>query len=227
MVVCPECRNDNPEESKFCTRCGHSLTTTDSTIRRSVRREGAEDGIDMPAPKPPNPLFAMVAIIVVGLTALTVGTWWLLRPNPCEGKLASPRFPYCLQIPEEWERARATFEEQPADAYQPPTGTPLILVFAEQVEPGTDTSSYARTKRELLSTIGIFPSPMEQTEVGGEDAFTWEWTTTGENGAPRHSTQIVLVRGQIGWAIHFAGDDESYTQDQDLFQQVLRSWSFT
>jgi hypothetical protein len=226
MLVCPECRTENPEQAKFCTRCGRSLTDADSALRRLERREDTGEGIDIPVPKPPNPLFAIVAIVLVTVAAVTVGTWWLLRPNPCEGKLASSRFPYCLQIPARWERAGATFDEQSADAYAPPIGDPFILVFAEQVEPGTDTSVYARSQREIIASNGFFPSPLEQTQVDGQEAFSWEVSTKAENGASRHELWVALVRGEIGWAIHYAGTEESYSRDRDVFDRVLRSWSF-
>jgi hypothetical protein len=226
MLVCSECRTENPEQAKFCTRCGRSLTDADSALRRLQRREDTGEGIDIAVPKPPNPLFAIVAIVLVTVAAVTVGAWWLLRPNPCEGKLASSRFPYCLEIPARWERAGATFNEQQADAYAPRTGDPFILVFAEQVEPGTDTSAYARSRREIMASNGLFPTPLEQIEVGGQEAFSWEVDTTAENGAPHHEFLVVLVRGEIGWAIHFAGTEPRYSQHRGVFDRVLRSWSF-
>ena len=226
MLVCPECRNENPEHAKFCTRCGRTLTAMESSLRRLERRTETDEVIDIPAPKPPNPLMGILGMVAVAVTVVAVGAWWLLRPNPCEGKQASSQFPYCLQVPSGWEQATEQIEGQEADTYQPPSGDALILVQAEQVQPGTDTPAYAEFHRGQQEAGGLFPTPLEHLDVGGEEAVSWEVTSTTEGGTQLHQLQVALVRGQTGWVITYAGNEQSYPRDRDVFQQVLGSWSF-
>jgi len=227
MLVCPECRNENPEAAKFCTRCGRTLTDTESTLRRIERREETGEGIDIPPPKQANPLFGILGIVAVGLTIVVIGAWWLLRPNPCEGKQASPQFPYCLEVPRGWEQATEEIGGgQQADTYAPPSGDAAILVVAEQVQPGTDTTAYAETHRSQEEAGGLFPGPLEQLDVAGTEAVSWEVTTTTEGGTVVHQLQVALVRGGTGWVITYVGNEESFPRDRDLFQQVLETWSF-
>jgi zinc ribbon protein len=227
MVVCPECRSDNPEEAKFCTRCGQSLIATESTIRRVVRREGVEEGIDIPTPKLPSPLFGIAVIAALLVATVGVGVWYFLRPNPCAGKLSSSQFPYCVTLPTGWEQATEEISGQQADAYSAPSGDAVVLVVAEQVEPGVKTTAYAETHRTREESGGLFPGPVEELAVGGQDAVSWEVTATIENGTVVHQLRVALVQGQTGWVITFVGNEESYGRDRDLFHQILRSWSFT
>lgn len=227
MLVCPECRNENPEAAKFCTRCGRALDAAESALRRLERREDAEE-IDIATPKPPNPVFGIVGILAVAVTILVVGAYWLLRPDPCEGKQASPQFPYCLEVPSGWEQATQVIREgQQADTYAPLSGEVGILVVAEQVQPGTDTSAYAETQRNQEEARGLFPRPIERLDVAGHDAVAWEITPTmTQGGTLVRELHVALVRGEIGWVISYAGNEESFPRDRDLFQQVLETWSF-
>src|SRR5918996_1215491 len=226
MLVCPECRNENPEAAKFCTRCGRGLDAAEATYRRLERREGADE-IDIEVPKPPNPLRGILGIVAVIVAVLAVGAWWLLRPNPCEGKQASPQFPYCLEVPRGWEQATEEIGGgQQADTYAPPSGDAAILVVAEQVQPGTETTAYAETHRSQEEAGGLFPGPIEQIDVAGTDAVSWEVTTTTEGGTVVHQLQVAMVRGGSGWGITYVGNEEGFPRDRDLFQQVLETWRF-
>jgi hypothetical protein len=227
MVVCPECRNDNAEEAKFCTRCGHSLTAADSTIRRVARREGTVEGLDIPIPKQPSPVFGIAVIAALVLASVGAGVWYFLRPDPCAGKLPSSQFPYCVVLPTGWDQATEQIDGQQADTYSPPAGESIILVVVQQVESGTDTSAYAQLERDREESNGLFPGPVEEMLVGGQEAVSWEVTNTTEGGIVVHQHRVALVRGATAWAITFAGNEESYGRDRDVFHQVLRSWSFT
>ena len=226
MLVCPECRNENPEQAKFCTRCGRSLAATESALRRLERREGAEEGIDIPIPELPNPLFGILGIVTVTVVAIVFGAWWLLRPTPCDGKQPSDQFAYCLEVPTGWDQATEEIGGQQADTYSPPSGDAFILVVAEQVEPGTDTTAYAETHRDREEAGGLFPGPVEHLDVGGLEAVSWEVSSTTEGGTVVHQLQVALVRGGTGWVITYAGNEESFGRDRDVFHQVLQSWSF-
>jgi hypothetical protein len=226
MLVCPECRNENPEAAKFCTRCGRALNATETALRRLERREPTDE-IDIAVPKPPNPVWGILGIVAAAITVLAVGAWWLLRPNPCEGKQASPQFPYCVEIPTGWEQATEEIGEgQQADTYAPPSGDAAILVVAEQVQSGTDTSAYAENQRNREEAGGLFPGPIERLDVAGHEAVSWEVTTTTQGGTVVHQLQVALVRGGTGWVITYVGNEESFPRDRDLFQQVLETWSF-
>jgi hypothetical protein len=226
MLVCPDCRTENPEEAKFCTRCGRSMAAAESALRRLERRVEPGEGMDVPKPKPPNPLFGILGLVSVAVAVVAVGTWWLLRPNPCEGKEASDQFPYCLEVPSGWEQATEEIGGQGADTYSPPSGDAFILVQAEQVQSGVDSTGYAETHREREEAGGLFPGPVEHLDVGGQEAVSWEVSSTTEGGTVVHQLQVALVNGETGWIITFAGNEESFGRDRDAFHQVLQSWSF-
>lgn len=226
MLVCPECRNENPEEAKFCTRCGRSMAATDTPMRRLQPREEGEEGIDIPVPKRPSPLVGIIMMVAVAVAAVAVGAWWLLRPNPCEGKRASSQFPYCVALPSGWNPATEEIGGQRADTYSPRTGESIILVVVEQVESGTNTSEYAQSERDREESSGLFPGPVEEVDVDGQEAMSWEVTSTTESGTVVHQLQVALVRSGTGWVITFAGNEDSYGRHRDIFNSLLRSWSF-
>src|SRR5918996_534022 len=99
MLVCPNCRQENPEEAQFCTVCGRTLAPDIAGLERPVRREQRPDAFEIPAPKPPSPLPGIITLAVVAVGIGIIGVWLALRPNPCAGKFTSDRYPYCVAIP--------------------------------------------------------------------------------------------------------------------------------
>jgi hypothetical protein len=226
MLVCPNCRRENLEEAQFCSYCGRSLAPETSGLGRPAKREQAEDAFDLPVPKPPSAVPGIVTLValVVGLGGL--GTWFALRPNPCEGKFTSDQYPYCVTVPQGWREGTQQIGETRADAFRPQTEGAVVLVVAEEVEPGTNTEAYAEVYRDNQEEGGLFPGPVQRVDVGGTEAVAWEITGTTEEGTSVRQRQLTVVRDGRGWLITFAGAVDGYRQHRPLFDGMLDSWAW-
>lgn len=227
MLVCPNCRRDNAEEAQFCTFCGRSLAPDAAGGDRPVRREERPETFEIPAPKPPNAIPGIVTLValVVGLGG--IGTWLALRPNVCEGKFSSDRYPYCVAVPQGWQESGQEIGGTTADSFRPQTEGAVVLVVAEEVDPGTNTEAYADVYRGNQEDGGLFPGPVRRIEVGGTDAVVWEITGTTDEGTSVRQRQLTVVRDGMGWVITFAGAVDGYRQHRPIFDGMLQSWSWT
>jgi hypothetical protein len=226
MLVCPNCRRDNPEEAQACTFCGRSLAPEAAGLGRLVRREPSTDAFDIPVPKPPSPLPGIITLAAVAVGLAVLGTWLLLRPNPCEGKFSSDRYPYCVAIPEGWAEGAQEIGGTTADAYRPRTEGAVVLVVAEEVDPATNTEAYAEVYRDNQEQGGLFPGPARRIEIGGSEAVVWEITGTTDEGTEVRQRQLTVVRDGMGWVITFAGATDGYREHRQLFESMIQSWAW-
>jgi hypothetical protein len=226
MLVCPNCRRENPEEAQFCTVCGRSLSPDVSGQERPVRREERPETFDIPAPTPPSPLPGIITLGAVAVAIGVLGIWLALRPNPCEGKFTSDRYPYCVAIPEGWRESAQEIGGATADAYRPQTEGAVVLVVAEEVEAGTNTEAYAEVYRDNQEQGGLFPGPARHIDIGGSDGVVWEITGTTEEGTSVRQRQLTVVRDGMGWVITFAGASDGYQEHRELFDGMLQSWAW-
>jgi zinc-ribbon domain len=226
MLVCPNCRRDNPEEAQFCSFCGRNLAPDISGLGRRVKREERPDAFEIPVPKPPSPLPGIITLGVVAIALGVLGTWLALRPNPCEGKFTSDRYPYCVAIPEGWREGAQEIGGTTADAYRPQTERAVVLVVAEEVDPGTNTEAYAEVYRDNQEQGGLFPGPARRILIGGSEAVAWEITGTTEEGTSVRQRQLTIVRDGMGWVITFAGATEGYREHRPIFESMLESWAW-
>lgn len=226
MLVCPQCRHDNPEEARFCTQCGGSLEPTATSLRSVERTRPVEDDIDIAPPRRASPLPGILTLVALVLLGVGAATWYVLRPNPCAGKFTSDQYPYCVALPEGWEDGQQQVGGGQADTFFPTSRDAYILVQAQQVNSGTDTRAFAEQQRDSEEAGGLFPGPLREVRVGGQVAVAWEVTLPTESGIVIRQLEVAMVRGGTGWVITFAGTDESYEREQPDFEQVLESWSF-
>lgn len=226
MLVCPNCRQENPEEAQFCTVCGRSLAPAVAGQERPIRREERTDAFDIPAPKPRSPLPGIISLVAVAVGIGVLGVWLALRPNPCEGKFTSDRYPYCVVIPEGWREGAQEIGGATADAYRPQTEGAVVLVVAEEVDQGTNTEAYAEVYRDNQEQGGLFPGPPRRIVIGGSEAVVWEITGTTEEGTSVRQRQLTVVREGMGWVITFAGATDGYEEHRPLFDGMLQSWAW-
>ena len=226
MLVCPNCRQENPEEAQFCTVCGRNLAPDVAGLERPVRREQRPDAFEIPAPKPPSPLPGIITLAVVAVGIGLIGVWLALRPNPCAGKFTSDRYPYCVAIPEGWGEGAQEIGGTTADAYRPQTEGAVVLVVAEEVDSGTNTEAYAEVYRDNQEQGGLFPGPARRFNIGGSEGVVWEITGTTEEGTSVRQRQLTVVRDGMGWVITFAGATDGYQEHRPLFDGMLQSWAW-
>ena len=76
VTPCPRCRHDNPQENRFCGRCGASLTSGKQLVPRQEERSPATTVRALPAKLVPTG-----KALAVGLAALAAeaGLLWLQR----------------------------------------------------------------------------------------------------------------------------------------------------
>jgi hypothetical protein len=226
VLVCPNCRNENLEDARFCTTCGRSLAPEEAAPVRVARREASDEGIDIATPKPPSPVPGLVGLATLIVLTAGIGTWWALRPNPCEGKFSSEQFPYCVQIPAGWQQSEEVIQNTPADAFASRTFDPVVLVFAEPTEPGVETEAFADAQREAQESSGVFPGPLGQREVAGSRAMAWEFTNTVDTGEVLRYRNVVLVRDGTAWTIQFLVERDRFQNAVTQFERMLDSWAW-
>lgn len=227
MLVCPACRNENVEQAQFCSRCGRSLLPEEGALRRLERRQESAAFMDVPAPAEVSPVPGILTLVGILVVGLGVGLWFFLRPDPCAGKYASQQFPYCLEVPQGWEGSRRTIQGTSADAFAPRAQLPVVLVIAGDSQPGADSRSYAQAQRDALEADGLFPSPVEEDQVGGSQALAWEMTTTDVDGTVLRERRVTLVKDGQAWIILMVASQDGYDRALDRFEGMLDTWSWT
>lgn len=227
MLVCPECRNENPEDSRFCIHCGRSVEPQAGAPVRRPEGERDRELFELPVPKRRSPVPAILGLAVVAVVAGGLWTWSALRPNLCEGKFASDLAPYCLVVPAGWEDRVQEVGGQSADTFAPGTGEAAVIVQSEAVPSRVDALGYADSVKEFLEGRGLFPSPDQRVDVAGTAGTAWDVSETSDTGTTIHQRLVVVLQGGRGWIITFAGNDETFSSHRTAFEQMLETWSWT
>jgi hypothetical protein len=232
MIICPNCRGDNVEEARFCNTCGRSLEPEEMALRRFERREAEGDHIDFPPPKRPSAVPGIVALTLLGIAALALGGWWLLRPDPpapdpCRGRVESQLYPYCVAVPQGWRGGALRTPVGAIDAYVPRADTNAeIQVRAGTVIPGVNTAIYAQETRTAQQAMGAVLSETQLVRIDGEPALTWVWAGRNDRGQVVQLREVILVRGTIAWRITLFGVEDSFKEAEPSFLALLQSWRF-
>jgi hypothetical protein len=226
MLVCPNCRSENMEEARLCHTCGRSLEGGEMVIRRLERREGQGAFIDFPPPKQPSAVPGIVGLVLLGVLLLGGTAWYLLRPDPCAGKFESTQFPYCLTVPRGWEAGAQPIQNTPTDVFAPQAALPFVFVTAESTPPEVDSAAYADVQRQGLEAGGLFPSRIEEDEVGGSEALAWEMTYTDTDGTVLRQRMVTLVRDGQAWQIVLVSTQQDFREARAELDSMLETWAW-
>lgn len=113
-----------------------------------------------------------------------------------------------------------------ADAYRPQTEGAVVLVVAEEVDPGINTEAYAEVYRDNQEEGGLFPGPSRRVEIGGSGGVIWEITGTTDEGTSVRQRQLTVVRDGMGWVITFAGAADGFNEHRQFFDGMVQSWAW-
>jgi hypothetical protein len=228
MIVCPACRNANDEGTQFCARCGRSLEPTASYMMPTRRASGERPHIEDPPHAAPSRWRALVVLGAVVLGAVGVGTWLLLRPDPCRGtNFSSANFGYCLTVPEGWTAEPARFGSSvELDQFAVPSQGATVLVEAVDLQQKDDLGGFADMVRQKDESAGLKPGPGRRTEIDGVAAQVWDITIVSDAGTSYQMREVVVVKDQVGWRITLNDVADAFEEHAVPFDEMLRSWRF-
>lgn len=227
MLVCPNCRNENQEEARFCTACGRALDPVHAPMRGQRDLDERAADLDLPAPKARSVL-PVILVLVFIVAAVAVGSlWFAARPNPCEGKFSSVLFGYCAEIPEGWRGGSQVTAQENLDEFTPGDDDAVTWVrVREAVDPATQTQAYAQQFRTSQEAEGLDPSQVEVVPLDGEQALAWEVTVPTEDGDALRVREVVIVREDGVWRITLAATEAAYPQARLGFEELLSTWTW-
>jgi hypothetical protein len=227
MLVCPNCRNENSEEARFCQVCGRGLDPSAAPMRGQRERAEETAELDVPAPKSANVLPLVLALMVIVAGVVVFSVWYGSRPNPCEGKFSSALFGYCAEIPEGWRGGSQVAVPENIDEFSPNQDDAVTWVrVREIVDPATQTQQYAQQFRTSQESDGLDPSRVEVVPLDGEQALAWEVSVPNEDGDPLRIREVVIVREDGAWRITLAATETSYPDARVGFEELLSTWTW-
>ncbi len=227
MIICPNCRNPNPEEAQSCNSCGRSLEPTAQGLM-ARRAPSEKPKIEIPEPKPPSRVpFAIGVVLLSAVVAGGIG-YLLFRPNLCEGtNFTSENFGYCLSVPKGWTAQPARVgSDATLDQFSLPKESTTVLVEAVDLTQGTDLAGFSGFVRQKEQDAGLTPGPSEPTKVDGIDAAFWDTEQTSDSGQSYRLREVVVVKNDVGWRITLNDLAEAFPDHEAPFQQMLNSWRF-
>lgn len=227
MIVCPNCRNSNEEDAAFCSRCGASLDPGPTALMPR-RDKGERPQIEVPPPPQPSRWRPILILGIAGALLIGAGAYLLFKPNPCRGtNFTSPRFGYCLEVPEGWTAEPAVFGGSATlDQFTPPKDSATVLVEAHDLSSGATLSDWAGFVRQREQDAGLIPGPISNLSLGGTQAEQWDVSATSDGGVAYTMRDVVVVRDNVGWRVTLNGAQGAFDQQSSPFRQMLRSWRF-
>jgi hypothetical protein len=192
------------------------------------RASGVRPHIEDAPPVPPSRWRALIVLGAVVLGAVGVGTWLLLRPDPCRGtNFSSANFGYCLTVPEGWTAEPARFGSSvELDQFAVPSQGATVIVEAVDLQQGTDLGGFADLVRQKDETAGLKPAPGTRTEIDGVVAQVWDITIASDAGTEYQLREVVVVKDQVGWRITLNDVADTFDEHAAPFREMLRSWRF-
>jgi hypothetical protein len=226
MIVCPNCRTANEEHARFCQSCGRSLDPGPSP---RVRPEGGTSGLaEIRPPKPPARWPAIAVVVTLIVIAGAYFGYQEFGPDPCRGKFASPRFGYCLTVPNGWQANPARIGTVSVDQFNPPSASTVVLVSAVDLPSDAGLSEFASQVRQQDQQAQLTPGEPQPTAVGGLPAAQWDVTVPAASGSTGYTIrEVVVVKGEVGWKIQMNDAASSFEHHLGSLTQMLRSWHFS
>jgi zinc-ribbon domain len=227
MLVCPNCRNENSEDARFCQVCGRGLDPAAAAMRGQRERAAGSADLDVPAPRSASVLPLILTLATVGVAVAVFSIWFGSRPNPCEGKFSSALFGYCAEIPEGWRGGSQVDVPENIDQFSPNQAEAVTSVrVREIVDPATQTQQYAQQFRTSQEAEGLDPSRVEVVPLDGEQALAWEVTVPTQDGDLLRIREVVIVREDGAWRITLAATETSYPDARVGFEELLSTWTW-
>jgi hypothetical protein len=227
VLVCPNCRNENPEEASVCRVCGRILDPGHAPMRSQRRTQLDVDELDVPPRKARSVLPLVIALVVVGAAVVLGSIWFGSRPNPCEGKFSSVLFGYCAEIPEGWSGGSQVTAQEDLDEFVPQEDDAVTWIrVREAVDPATQTPQYAQQFRVSQEEDGLEPGRVEVVPLDGEQALAWEVTVPSQEGEPLRVREMVIVREDGAWRITLAATEADYPRARVEFEELLSTWTW-
>jgi hypothetical protein len=192
------------------------------------RASGVRPHIEDAPPVPPSRWRALIVLGAVVLGAVGVGTWLLLRPDPCRGtNFSSANFGYCLTVPEGWTAEPARFGSTvELDQFAVPSQGATVLVEAVDLQQKDDLGGFADMVRQKDESAGLKPGPGRRTEIDGVAAQVWDITIVSDAGTSYQMREVVVVKDQVGWRITLNDVADAFEEHAVPFDEMLRSWRF-
>jgi hypothetical protein len=226
VVVCPNCRRSNDEETAACQFCGFSLEPGPS-LMVSRRRDDALSSLDVPPPPKQRrwPALVMLGAVVGGGIAFAL--FRTVRPDPCKGtNFTSDRYGYCLSVPAGWQPQAASIGTVTVDQFSVPNEVAAVVVTAVDLPAGIDLSTFATFIRTQERQGGLRPGPVQPSLLGGAGARQWEIDSTGPTGQKFRSLEVVAIDHDFGWTIELADTATAFPDHVPTFHQMLATWHF-
>ena len=219
MLVCPSCRETNPEGAIVCEHCG-----ADMKARAALRgRRSTPPDIEIP-PRKQSPRWVpmtVFALVVVGVAALAV--WLGIRPQACDGKFSSSQFSYCLAVPRGWTASSATIGSVSVDQFAH-GGTTTAVVMSVPLRSGATIETYAELARDQAMQKGVRPGPTQSIRLDGQPAL--EWTISAAGDVSFRGIEVVAVVDDTGWTVQLDDAVSTFGDDAAPFRSMLSSWHF-
>jgi hypothetical protein len=228
MIVCPQCRHSNEEESQLCANCGRTLAPGPVQLLPLRRTEAERPPIEIKAPKRPSRWRPMVIVGVLVLAVAGAGAWVLLRPDPCRGtNFTSDTFGYCLTVPRGWAAEPARFGSSVTlDQFSIPSEDATVIIEAVDLTTGTELQQFSEFVRQQDQQSGLSPGRSVATTLDGVPAQQWDMSVTSDTGASYQVREVVVVRSDVGWRLTLNGAADAFARDVAPFQSMLRSFRF-
>jgi hypothetical protein len=228
MIVCPYCRASNEEDRETCDTCGRSLEPGPVALAPQRKPESMVAPLEIAEPTPPSKWRPYV--IIGGLVAVVaaVGTFLLLRPDPCsDTNFTSEAFGYCLNVPDGWTAEPALFgADVTLDQFAPPTASTTVVVEAVDLQQGADLEQWAAFVRQQDTDAGLTPGPASEAVLDGVAAQQWDVTVTSDTGTDYRMREVVVVRDEVGWRITLNDLEDRFDVSAASFEAMLESWRF-
>jgi hypothetical protein len=227
VLVCPNCRNENQEDARFCKVCGRALEPVHIRLQGQRAPDQTAEDMDLPPAKRRGALPLILGLVVVGTVLVLGGVWYAARPNPCQGKFSSVLFGYCAEIPEGWRGGSQVEATENIDQFVPPDDDAFARVrVREIVDPATQTQQYAQQFRISQESRGLEPTQLEGVDLDGEEALAWEVFLPTEDGDMIRAREVVIVREDGAWQISLWSTEADYAEVRPAFEELLATWAW-